>query len=242
MKLRFDEYGDIKLDSAGHLSDVDSVEAEMGRFQMFFDTPLGSYLYDGNFGNNALEVIGLTEVTSEDLQEYARSLREHLVSSNLLSEYTINADFLGKDSLRVDLTSVGTRDVITWEYKTKTGRLSEVRDVTPVTEYNFEIYKEVIKATGAMEYDINHIISKAREVNAINKYDDVQWKHRLYINMISPADEGDLNIHYEINDIENILYFYTPVMEGTYIRLEIWPATSANLEATSNPYLMRKKV
>ena len=50
--LKFDEYGDIELNEAGHLNDVEKLYAEMGRFQMFFDTPSGSYFYDPNFGNN----------------------------------------------------------------------------------------------------------------------------------------------------------------------------------------------
>ena len=75
MKLRFDEFGDIKTNELGHLEDVDDVSAELGRFQMFFDTPIGHYFYDTNFGNSELDIIGTVDVTSEDLQMYTTSLR-----------------------------------------------------------------------------------------------------------------------------------------------------------------------
>ena len=59
--------------------------------------------------------------------------------------------------------------------------------------------------------------------------------------MINHADEGELCIHYEFNDIDEQLFLYTAVAPESYFKLEIWPAETANLEATSNPYLMRKK-
>ena len=245
MNLKFDQFGDIETDELGNLSDVSPLKAEMGRFQMFFDTPRGNYFYSSEFGSNEMDIIGKVDIDTSDLTNFKEDLIDHLAASGVASEFNINVDFLQRDALTVTMEGPEISDTnppAVWNYYTRTGRLSLVEDVTPSTEYSHQIHVHTWKATGDITYDISHIIRKAKEINNMSDLQVANWKHRLYINGEIFEEPGTLSIHYEFDDINEKLNLYTPVIEGKYIRLEIWPAEKANLEATTNPYLMRKSI
>tara|TARA_R100000152_G_C6774141_1_gene201793 strand:- start:832 stop:1575 length:744 start_codon:yes stop_codon:yes gene_type:complete len=241
--LAFNEFGDVLTTDDGALAEVTPVESEMSRFQMFFDTPVGSYFYDGNFGNNELDVLGKVDLNTSNLITFKDELLEHMAASNLLAEFDVNVDYLAKDTLTITMEGAGNTnadEIITWNYLTRTGRLSQVENATPVKEYSFMIHSHTWKSTGDVTYNIASVIAKAKEINGISGIEDAVWKHRLYVDGETIETPGRLTTDYEFNDIAETITLYMPVIVDKYIRIELWPSNKAALEATTNPYLMRK--
>tara|TARA_B100000131_G_C18097859_1_gene604762 strand:- start:868 stop:1587 length:720 start_codon:yes stop_codon:yes gene_type:complete len=239
MNLRFNKQGDIDLID-GKLNNVEELEAELGRFLMFFDTRRGAYKYSLPFGNNSESLVGLSGVEMNDLLLFNEQLTEYMEASDLFSDFDIVANFIDAHTIQLELVG-GTLDPIKWNYSTKNGRLTEVQEMTPDTEFTFVIHSREWKSTGSITYSIMEDINKLKEINDIGLYDELSLSHRLFI-LDEPGGSKQSIETYEVNDIAATLDISPPVAEGKWIRIELWPSNMANIETTSNPYLMRRNL
>ena len=239
MNLRFNKNGDIATDTEG-LLEVEELEAELGRFLMFFDTRRGGYKYASSFGNNSSSIVGQSNVSVDDILLFNEDLKSYLSASNLFDGFDISGDFIDQHTIKLDLIG-GGNEAVSWHYSTKNGRLTAVEDTTPETEFSFIIHSREWKSTGNVEYDIIADINKVKEINSIGLYDELNLSHRMFI-LDGPGRSGDQVDSYEINDIAGTLELNPPVQPDLWIRLELWPSNSANIEKTDNPYLMRRNL
>lgn len=236
MRLAFNTNGEL-LQEDNMLTDVSLIEAELYRFGMFFDTSQGNYPFDIQFGNNAPSLVGKSNISEDDLSLFIDSLKGYMISSGILTEYTIEGEFTGQHSITFYLRS-NTQTII-WEYSTENGRLTRVLDQTPVTDASFIITSEIFKATGSRNYDINWIFDKCRKHNKISDLEsDVEFVHRLFV-LDSENEIGDLITAYTINDFNNELILNLTIREDKYLKFEVWPKEGATVETTTNPYLIR---
>jgi len=236
MNLAFDTNGEL-LKYEGDLAEVTGIEAELYRFAMFFDTTRSHYLYDLNFGNNSSSLVGKSGIEQGDIDIFVDELSSHMISSGILLDYSIEASIEGRHSVLLTLTGGG--DDIVWRYSTKNGRLTLVGEETIVTQSTFLITSEVFPSNGSMTYDVDWMYQKCKEKNGINEFEtDIEFSHRLFI-LDNAADQGDLTLLYSISDFEHTLILETVVTADKFFRMDIWPTKQANLETTTNPYLMR---
>ena len=236
MNLAFNIDGNL-LKYDDDLAEVTAVESELYRLAMFFDTSKSHYFYDLNFGNNSNNLVGKSGLEQSDLDLFVEELSSYMVSSGILLEYTIDAIIEGRHSIVLTLTGGG--DEFVWRYSTQTGRLTFVEDQTPVTQASYLITSEVFPSNGSMTYAVDWMYQKCKEKNGINEFEtEIEFSHRLFI-LDSSAGQGDLTSSYSISDFDHTLTLERVVTADKFFRMELWPTKQANLETTTNPYLMR---
>tara|TARA_B100001250_G_scaffold413178_1_gene446464 strand:+ start:1781 stop:2512 length:732 start_codon:yes stop_codon:yes gene_type:complete len=241
MNLRFNKQGDIDVVDASlglSLNDVEDLEAEISRFFLFFDTKRGGYKYSLPFGNNSDSLVGLSGVEMSDVLIFNEQLNQYLESSDLFSDFTIVADFIDQQTIKLELLG-GNVDPITWKFSTKTGRLTKIQEMTPDKEFTFVIHSREWKSNGSITYSILDDINKLKEINDIGLYEELLLSHRLFIMNEAGGTQQQIET-YQINDIAGTLDISPPPGLEKWIRIELWPSNMANLEATSNPYLIRR--
>tara|TARA_Y100000034_G_scaffold133694_1_gene199901 strand:+ start:7209 stop:7949 length:741 start_codon:yes stop_codon:yes gene_type:complete len=236
MRLAFNTDGNL-LKDGDNLEDVSKIEGELYRFGMFFDTPKGEYPFDVHFGNNAPSLVGKSNVTPEELDLFIDSLKNYMISSGILTEYSVEGEFMGVHTIRFSLRS--NTQTIVWDFSTKNGRLVRVDKETPVTDASFIVTSEIFKSTGSRTYDVKWIFDRCRENNKISDLEtNVEFIHRLFV--LDGTDEmGDLVTRYTINEFDKELILNFTIYPDKYLKFEVWPKQGATLETTTNPYLIR---
>jgi|APSaa5957512622_1039677.scaffolds.fasta_scaffold14079_3 hypothetical protein len=239
MRLGFDQFGDIELDSDGYLETFTEYASEVQRFNMFFGSKKYSYIFDRQFGLMANDVFGKFYIEELDLAKFDNDLVTALFASNLFPEAEISTIQEDPRTLKTTVT-LGDASLV-WDFHLHNGRLvglsvndESVSTVIPATV----VY---LRAHGRPTYDISHIFERCISSNNILEEDNATYSYLLQDTTLNKATPiGTLITDYEIDEFNKLLILSSVIGEKRWIRFTMWPSGAVELVAETNPYILRK--
>ena len=266
MRLGFDQYGDVQVaevcvdtsfsekvtyktetacTAAGYtwvnkLENLPEGDALISRFHMFFSTQRGWYNYKRNFGINSDFLFGKIYLEEIDLQNFSESVSRAILTSDLADTAEVSTTKLDRHTLEVSIDIDG--EDASWKYSLTNGRLSKIQEVNNAEDTTDQATAvSFISVTEQTIYDVSPIFEKCNALNNIQENQDVSYSYRILAVDSNRATTGTLLTGYVIDDFNWILKLEEPASLGSWLRVEVWPSSHANLEIATNPYLLRNR-
>jgi len=239
MRLAFNyNTGDLELNESGEIKEMTDADAELHRFSFFFDTAQGHYVYDSFFGNNAPSLVGLTDVTPDELDSFSDDLKDSLVLSDFASTIEVDAEFIAIDKINIALAGGGSS--FNWLYSTKNGRLSNTEDIQTdefISKYIIGVRE--FPSTGDHSYNIKELIEQVKTDNDYDIDEDIPISYRVQRATHLGAEWTLVGVA-SFNVFTGAIALRDAVPAGEIIRMEIWPTDSATIVTETNPYILRR--
>jgi len=245
MKLSFNEDGDIRISPNGALKDSSDAEVEMGKFVSFLNIKKGTYKYSPVFGNLVYLLTGLIS-TPHTINQLKNIMEDGIRSSGIFeSIFNVGTYFLSQGSVGVSVRS-NTMDA-SWEVDQFAGLgavLSNFNDSASVLDDSRPIVEEIFTADGAtVIFNIDSLITRSKKANKITVMDNLSFVYDVLIKDVDASDyrtlrKEEYSILTSLNKRE-LVFLRAPATGGT-IKIKTWLKKSAQYEAISNPYLLRK--